>query len=239
MTTTPTTTATTTGSAITGSALAGSATEGQGTQTGNRMQVLRMLAPTIRDIAVPVVAYFGLHALGASDFTALLAGAVVSGVMVLTGVIQARKIDAMGVIVLGGFAVGLIGSLISGDARTLIVRDSFGTAVVGLAFLISAMLGKPLTYAAIRKTLAATDPAKLAVVEQTYRTNPAARRLHVVSTVLWGVALTGEAALRVVLAYQLPVHTMAWLSSVLMVGTISVMVVVTAQIVKRLKRQSV
>ena len=47
----------------------------QGAET--RPNLLRMLAPTIRDIAVPLAAYYFLHAAGYSDFSALLAGAVI------------------------------------------------------------------------------------------------------------------------------------------------------------------
>ncbi|MEV6069204.1 VC0807 family protein [Nocardia sp. NPDC052001] len=195
----------------------------------------RMLAPIARDIAIPMAAYFLLHWLGYSDFAALLGGAVASAATVLIPAVKARKLDPIAVIVLIGFVVGLVGSLISGDPRIMIVRDSFGTAAIGLAFLVSALIGKPLTYAAVRKALAGA-PEKLAAVEHAFETNPTARRTHINIALLWGAGLFGEAAVRVVLAYQLPISTMVWLSTVLMVSVITVLMVITARTIKTMRK---
>ncbi|MGV9662797.1 VC0807 family protein [Nocardia niigatensis] len=204
----------------------------QGAET--RPNLLRMLAPTIRDIAVPLAAYYFLHAAGYSDFSALLAGAVISGVMVLVEVVRARRVDAMSALILAGFVFGIVSSLISGDARMIIVRDSLTTAVIGLAFGISAVLGKPLTYVAARKAFSGS-PQKLADMEYKFTTIPMVRRLHNRISGMWGVGLIGESVLRVVLAYRLPIHTMAWLSSVLMIGITVVLMAITVRTVKRVK----
>ncbi|WP_067566475.1 VC0807 family protein [Nocardia acidivorans] len=201
-----------------------------------RPGIRRMLAPIARDIAIPMAVYFGLHWMGYSDFTALLGGAVASAAIVLIPAVRARRLDPIAAIVLIGFVIGLVGSLISGDPRIMIVRDSVGTAGLGLAFLISAVIGKPLTYAAMRKALAGA-PERLAEIETSYRTEPSVRRTHRGIAMLWGAGLSGEAALRIVLAYQLPISTMAWLSSVLMVGTIAVLMVITARTVKHLRQR--
>lgn len=202
--------------------------------TATRPPLVRMLAPIARDIAVPIAAYYTLHALGYSDFIALLAGAVCSAAIVIFEAVRARKVDLFAAIVLGGFVVGLVGALLSGDARMVIVRDSFGTLLVGSAFLITALIGKPLTYTAAQKALSAS--AHLQVMQDAYRTNAAVRRLHSLLSIAWGIALIGEAGLRIVLAYTLPVSTMAWLSSVLMIGTFSIMGLVTAKGIKRIKQ---
>ncbi|MRH88096.1 hypothetical protein GFY24_11685 [Nocardia sp. SYP-A9097] len=204
-------------------------------EPGRRPGMRRMLLSVARDIAIPMAAYFGLHWLGYSDFVALLAGAVASAVTVLIPAIRARRLDPIAAIVLVGFVIGLIGAVISGDPRIMIVRDSVGTAGIGLAFLISAVLRKPLTYAAIRKALAGA-PERLAEVEKSYRTDASVRRTHRSMAILWGAGLFGEAAVRVVLAYQLPISTMAWLSSVLMVATIGSLMVITARTVKRMRQ---
>ncbi|MEU7139813.1 VC0807 family protein [Nocardia sp. NPDC046473] len=175
------------------------------------------LAPLARDIAVPVGAYFAMHALGYSDFAGLLAGTVLSAAMLIFLAIRSRRLEVISAIVLCSFVVGLVLSLVTGDARLMIAKDSVGTVLIGLAFLISAMIGKPLIYLAARKGIAASGPAKLAEFEAAYRTNPDKRRAFTALSVLWGGGLLGEGVLRVVLAYQLPVHTMAWLSPVLMI----------------------
>ncbi|MFC9436351.1 VC0807 family protein [Nocardia sp. NPDC057030] len=178
------------------------------------------VASIARDIAVPVGAYFVLHALGYSDFAGLLAGTVLSALMVIGQAIRSRRLELMSAIVLGGFVFGLVTSLISGDPRMMIAKDSMATVLIGLAFLISAMIGKPLTYLVARKAVSAGGPARVAELETAYRTDPAKRRAFTVLTVMWGAGLVFEATIRIVLAYQLPVHTMAWLSPVLMIAVV-------------------
>ncbi|QIS05640.1 hypothetical protein F5X71_27990 [Nocardia brasiliensis] len=196
----------------------------------------RLLAPIARDIAVPVGAYFLLHALGYSDFAGLLAGTVLSGAMLLTEAIRHRKLEVFPAILLGVFAFGLVTSLISGDPRMMIVKDSVGTLLVGLAFLISAVVGKPLTYLAARKAAVAGGPARVAALEQVYRDNAAKRRMFATLAVLWGAGLVAEAAIRAVLAYQLPIPTMAWLSPVLMIAVVVPLLAATIALRKRADR---
>ncbi|PXX69191.1 hypothetical protein DFR70_102879 [Nocardia tenerifensis] len=194
------------------------------------------LAPIARDIAVPMGAYFALHALGYSDFAGLLAGTALCAAMLIVQAIRLRRLEVMSAIVLGGFAFGLAASVFTGDARLMIVKDSAATLLIGLAFLISVAIGKPLTYFAARKALAASGPAKLAALETAYRTDPAKRRMFGTLTVLWGAGLVGEAAVRIVLAYQLPIPTMAWLSPVLMVSVIVPLIAVTIVVRNRGRR---
>ncbi|MFI7002446.1 VC0807 family protein [Nocardia sp. NPDC050175] len=194
------------------------------------------LAPLARDIAIPVGAYFAMHKLGYSDFAGLLAGTVLSAAMLIFLAIRSRRLEVMSAIILCGFVVGLVLSLITGDPRLMIAKDSAATVLIGLAFLISAMIGKPLIYLAARKGIAAGGQAKLAEFEEAYRTNPDKRRAFTVLSVMWGAGLLGEAVLRIVLAYQLPIHTMAWLSPVLMICVIAPLFTVSMLARKRGQR---
>ncbi|MVU81272.1 hypothetical protein GPX89_29025 [Nocardia sp. ET3-3] len=200
-----------------------------------RPNLLRMLAPTVRDIAVPLVAYYALHAAGYSDFVALFAGGLVSGAMVIVEVVRARRVDFMSALILAGFAFGIVSSLISGDARMMMARDSLITAVIGVAFGGSALIGKPLTYMAARKAFSG-NPQKLAEMEYKFANFPMVRKFHNRIAAMWGVALISESVLRVVLVYRLPIHTMAWLSSVLMISVTAAMMAITIRMVKRVKR---
>lgn len=191
---------------------------------------LKALLPTlVRDVGLPTIAYYLLHWNGASDFTALLAGAVVSGVMLVIEAIKARKLEVFSAFMLCIFAAGLVASVISGDARMMIVKDSFVTAAVGLAFGISALTAKPLIYFAARKSH--PEPAAF---DAAYWAAPLMRSRFKMMSAVWGVGFLAEAAVRVVLAYQLPVSTMVWLSHVLMFGTIGLMVLITVKWGKRM-----
>lgn len=194
------------------------------------------LAPLARDIGVPMGAYFAMHKLGYSDFAGLLAGTVLSAAMLVFLAIRSRRLEVLSAIILCGFVVGLALSLVTGDPRLMIAKDSVGTVLIGLAFLISAMIGKPLIYLVARKGIAASAPAKLAEFDESYRTNPDKRRAFTALSVMWGAGLLGEGVLRVVLAYQLPVHTMAWLSTVLIISVVGPLFAVSMLVRKRAQR---
>ncbi|WP_225727679.1 MULTISPECIES: VC0807 family protein [unclassified Nocardia] len=198
-----------------------------------RPNLLTMLRPIALDVGLPLVAYYGATALGYSDFTGLLAGSMLSAALLGYQAIRARKLDGMSVLMLAIFGFGLASSLITGDPRMMIVKDSAGTFIVGVVILVSVLIGKPLTYYGARKMISSRGPAALAAFEEKVRTIPAVRKSFDRSGILWGAGLSAESVVRVVLAYQLPVHTMVWLSTVLMVGTIAGLMVVSIVIGKR------
>ena len=51
------------------------------------------------------------------------------------------------------------------------------------------------------------------------------RRLELAFSTIWGLALLGECAARLVGAYTLPVTTMVWLGTVMTLGSIGVAIV--------------
>ncbi|MGV9679911.1 VC0807 family protein [Nocardia sp. NPDC003482] len=187
----------------------------------------------LRDVGLPLAAYYVLHALGASNLVALLAGTVLSATLLLIEIARSRRIDLFAGVILAGFALGLALTFISGDDRFMIAKDSIGSGLIGCGFLGSLALGKPLIYVAARRGLASSNPTALAAFDERYRTRPAMRRSLRILTILWGVGLLTEAVVRVVLAYQLPIATMVWLSTVLMIATIGGLIGVTVLLVRR------
>ena len=195
-----------------------------------RNKMIRQLA---RDVGMPMAVYYTLHALGAGDLVALGAGTALAGVFVLADVVRKRRLDAMAGVILAGFTLGIALTLVSGDARFVIAKESIASALFGAAFLVSVAVGKPLTYLAARHRLAESDPDAAAAFERRYRTVPDVRRSMRTLAVLWGAGLLCEAALRVVLVYHLPVSTMVWLSTVLTVVTIGGLIALTIAFVRR------
>ena len=63
--------------------------------------------------------------------------------------------------------------------------------------------------------------------EQLWERLPGFRRIWRVATVLWGLALLGDAALRVLMAYNLPVDTVPALSTPMYTATSIVLLLVT------------
>lgn len=189
----------------------------------------------LRDAGVPMATYYGLHAVGASDLVALSGGTVLSGVFVVAEIVRKRRIDPFASVILASFVLGLGLTFVSGDARFAVAKDSFTTALIGAAFLISTAFGKPLIYVSAQRGMAA-DAA--AAFRQRYRTSPRMRRVLNALSLIWGAGLCAEAALRVVLVYHLPISTMVWLSTVMTAVTFGLLIAITMAVVRRARARA-
>ncbi|MFC5137067.1 VC0807 family protein [Actinomycetospora rhizophila] len=178
--------------------------------------VLRHFSGLLWDVGLPLVGYYGLHALGASDWVALLVATLAAGVRLVWVAVRARQVTWFAAVMLGVFGLGLALAFVGGDPRFLLVKDSFGTALVGLVFLASLVAGKPLTLSAFQTW----QPRGAQEMEEFYRTLPPIRTMFRRSAVVWGVGLLLEATLRIPLIYLLPIDVMVGLSTGMMVATI-------------------
>jgi hypothetical protein len=200
--------------------------------------VKQLLPVLFKDVVPPVGVYYLLHAFGVNDWLALLGGAVVSGALLVAEAVRSRRLDVFCGFMLGVFGIGLVAALLLDDPRLVVLKASLMSAVLGAAFLISCVAGKPLTYLAYRKAISG-DQAAVAALEARYEEIPQVRNLMRAMSVIWGAGLLAEAVVRAVLAYQLPVSTMVGLSTVLTIGTIALLLVITTQVAKRVKREAV
>src|SRR5690606_14764646 len=181
------------------------------------------------DVGLALVAYYGLRALGASPYVALLGGTLTAGARVLYVWLRAGRLDGFAVFMLAEFGVGLGFALLTGDARFLVAKESFSTAVAGLIFLATCRFGRPLVWhAAVR-----FQPHARSELDRLWRESPGFRWTFVLLTAGWGVGLLVEAAARVVVAYTLPVDLAAGLSQLLRFATIGALVAWTLATAKR------
>lgn len=181
------------------------------TESPGAVAILKSL---VVDVGVPALAYFVAHWLGAGDFLALLTGSVIALLRTLFVAVKDRRFQLFSAVMVGVFTVGLVLSFVTGDARFLLVKESAGTGVAGIAFLVSCLLGKPLVYhAALRM-----QPAKESEFAQLWGTRPEFRRTFVVLSAGWGVGLLFEALLRIPLVFLLPVEVMVTVSTVMIIA---------------------
>ena len=181
------------------------------------------------DIGLSLVAYYGLRALGASPYVALLGGTVTAGLRILYVWLRTRRFDGFAAFMLAEFGVGLGFALLSGDARFLVAKESFSTAVAGLIFLATCGIGRPMIWhAAVR-----FQPTARAELERLWRDSPGFRRTFLMLTVGWGAGMLTEAVARVVVAYTLPVDAAAGMSQLLRFGAMGLLVLWTLAVVKR------
>ena len=166
-------------------------------QTRNRSRLWSAAKIVVFDIAGPLVAYQMLHSAGLSAVSALVLSGVLPGVAVLGGLIRHRHVDAIGVLVLAGIAVGTVLGLLSGNARLVLLEGSVPTAVFGLLCLASLRSSRPLIFRFAHQFMGADTPRGRDF--DSLWQYPGFRHVFWLFTVVWGVAYLAEAAARVVI----------------------------------------
>ncbi len=200
-------------------------------QQANKSRTSRlpaMLGTLFLDAGLSIFTYLGLHWAGRSDYVALLAATVVAGLRALYVILRRREVDAFSIFMLFSFALGLGLSFLTGSARFLLIKESFGTAASGLIFLITCLVGKPLMFYASQRFSAPTAEER-EEWNRLWPVNPGFRRMFIVMSVVWGVVFLLEAALRVPLVFVVPVPVMATLSPILTPVMITVLMIWSAR----------
>jgi len=147
-----------------------------------------------------------------------------------------RRVDALSILVLAGIALSLLAFFGGGSAKFLQLREKLVTVAIGLVFLGSAAIGRPLIYQLARATIMRRSPDELADFEA-LRDNRYFRRTMMIMTVVWGVGLLAEAALAVALVFALTIHNYLIVSPVVGYGTIGCLSLWTYWYAQRQRRK--
>ncbi|MEU3527103.1 VC0807 family protein [Streptomyces sp. NPDC038707] len=194
---------------------------------GGRPSVLDNFKPLLIDVAVPLGSYYLFkEAFGMSTFAALAWSSVVPAVRTVWGVVKERRTNALAALILVVNVVSLLLSFVSGDPRLMLAKDSGVSSTVAIGILVSVRLGKPMMTEGMKPFLVKGDPAREAafqrLVSGTAAGSAAFRRKERVFSVVWGLVLLAECVVRIVGAYTVPVDTMVWLGSVIMVAWMAI-----------------
>jgi len=129
-----------------------------------------------------------------------------------------RRVDALSILVLTGIGLSLLAFLGGGSAKFLQLREKLVTVTIGLVFLGSAAIGRPLIYQLARATIMRRSPHELADFEA-MRENVHFRRVMMIMTLVWGCGLLAEAAVAVALVLALSVHNYLIVGPIVGYGT--------------------
>jgi hypothetical protein len=156
------------------------------------------------NVAIPLLLYnVCKNNYHTSDVVALSVAAIFPICDSIFEAVLHRQLDLIAIISLLGAATGIVGVLLGGDAKLLLIRESFFTGALGLACFISFLLPRPLMFYFGRQMMAGKDAAKIAAFNEQWKL-PRARFVLRLITFVWGCAFLGEFLVRVVLAYTLP-----------------------------------
>lgn len=116
-----------------------------------------------------------------------------------------RRVDALSILVLAGIALSLLAFFGGGGPKFLQLRERLVTALIGLVFVGSAIIGKPLIYQLARATLMRRSSTELESFEA-LKDNFYFKRTMSRMTWVWGIGLLAEAAAGVWLVFNLSVQ---------------------------------
>lgn len=194
----------------------------------------RSLLPVLLDVAPPLIAYYGLRALGASEYAALLTATLVSGVKVAHDAIRMRRLDPFAGYLLLTFGLSLAVALITTDPKLILAGNTLVNGLGGLMFLGSCVVGTPLTQVVAERarpgtpaTPSADEGAADTPEEAAYR-----RRVHVRLSAMWGVGLLAEVAVRLAVIARTSVDVANGVTSVVSWTFLGALMVATVVIAK-------
>ncbi|MEN4473758.1 VC0807 family protein [Mycolicibacterium cosmeticum] len=188
------------------------------------------MTPVLRgmllDIAPPLVGYYGLRALGVSEYLALLTATVLAGIKVGYDAIRARRLDPFAGYLMLNFGLSLAVGLATHDARMLMVGDTLVGGVGALVFLGSCVIGKPLTQVVAERVQ--LDDGSPEPGEAAFK-----HRVHVLLSAIWGVGLLIGMFVSLGIIFSFSVDVGKGVNTAVSLAVTGVLILVTIVVAKR------
>ena len=179
------------------------------------------------DVAPPLVGYYGLRAAGASEYVALVAATVLSGLKVTYDAVKARRLDPFACYLLLTFGLSLAVALATTDPKLILAGNTLVNGIGGLLFLGSCVIGTPLTQV-VAERFKPTDEEPIPGARE-YR-----RRAHILLSAMWGVGLLVEVGVRLIVISRVSVDVANGALSAISWGTVGILIAATVLVGRRL-----
>ncbi|MFC0112330.1 VC0807 family protein [Kibdelosporangium aridum] len=185
------------------------------------------------DVLLPLFAYYALRAFGFSPLASLTITALPSiGILCLQWV-RRRSINSSTLFVLMLVAVGTGLAVLTGSPQFLMAARGSVSAAVGIGLLLSMVTRKPLLFSLALSTFDALPAVRSRLHTTTWNVlwerEPTFRRGWWHVNIWFAVTQIISAALRIIMAYSLPIDIVPLLSSLL--GIVSALALFSAQAV--------
>lgn len=129
-----------------------------------------------------------------------------------------RRLDALSVLVVAGIALSLLAMLGGGGVRFLQLREKLVTGVIGLVFVGSALIGKPLVYELAWATMRRKSEDEAQEFEA-LKIYAGFRRTMAIMTLVWGFGLLADVVISVALMFELSIRQYLLFNPILGYGT--------------------
>jgi hypothetical protein len=173
------------------------------------------------EILVNVVSPFAIYHFaerGFGEIDALLASMLPPLGWSLLEFFRSRRIDALSMLILGGIALSLLAFVGTGSVRFLQLRENLVTGLIGLVFLSSVAIRRPLIYLLARAIMRRgssedAEPIKALDDDEQFR------RSMMTMTLVWGFGLIAQATLASILVFYLSISSYLLVSPFIGYGT--------------------
>jgi hypothetical protein len=166
------------------------------------------------NLLLPWVAYTLAHP-RYGEVGGLVASAVPPLAWSLVELLRFKRVDAVSAIVLLGIVLSLVAMAFGGGPRVLLMRECFASGAIGVTFLLSLFARRPLVFYLARATVARETPASVARFERLWNERREFASAMRMLTVVWGIGLTVDGALRAWLAATWPIGRFLIVSPIL------------------------
>lgn len=170
------------------------------------------------------------------DVRGLLASSVPPILWSVAEFARKRRVDAVSILVLAGIALSLLAFIGGGSVKFLQLRENLVTGAIGLVFLGSAAIGKPLIYQLAVAGAARSSAAAKNQLEQ-HKNNPYFRRSMTTMTLVWGFGLLGATAIACVLVFALSIRTYLIVSPFVGYGIMGALALWTVWFTRRARKR--
>ena len=195
-----------------------------------------ILVEVVINLIAPLILYdLAVHRLG--EVGALMVSSIPPILWSLIEFARRRRVDAISVLVLGGIALSLVLYLGGGSAHLLQLREKLVTALIGGAFLVSALIGRPLIYELARASMKRKPGSQEDLAEfERLKDNVYFKRVMRVMTLVWGFGLIADAGVSALLVLRLPVRDYLVVGPIFGYGVLGLLSLWTFLYVRRARR---
>jgi intracellular septation protein A len=200
---------------------------------GKGRTLLMIWGPTLLfNGLLPYFTYAYLTSHGTSEVQGLLVIAAWPVVELLVYYLLHRRLDEFGVMILLMFLLTALSAVAYDNSRLLLLKESALTVLLGVAFLVSLLLPRPLMFYFGRKFATDGTPDSLAWWNGLWQ-YAGFRHSQRVLTAVWGLGFVGQGVLLGVLTAMVSTRTMVGLNSTVPYLCIGLQILFTVTYSKR------
>jgi hypothetical protein len=164
---------------------------------------LRAAPEIFANFLAPYLVFEALHGTF-GDTRALIASAFPPLLWSAYELTKTRRIDAISVVVVASILFTLGATMMGGSSKLIQIRDALVTGAIGVMFLASLALKRPLIFYLARATMARNTPAGVAAYEKIWD-RPGVPAVFRVLTIAWGGGLVVQTGCLCYLAWIWPI----------------------------------